>query len=94
KELPFGDLEFYWNEPSGQLISYTIADYANYKDSRLSISGRVVVFGGGCVDWWSRKQKTVTLSTAEAKYVTLCELGKEVMFLKQVHMSESILEGR
>ncbi|CAM9782356.1 unnamed protein product [Choristocarpus tenellus] len=44
------------------------------------------MFGGGCVDWWSRKQKTVTLSTAEAENVALCELGKEVMFLKQVHM--------
>ncbi|CAN0024372.1 unnamed protein product, partial [Choristocarpus tenellus] len=27
------------------------------------------MFAAGCVDWWSRKPKTDTLSTAEAEYL-------------------------
>ncbi|CAM9660286.1 unnamed protein product [Choristocarpus tenellus] len=84
--ITFGDFGLYGNGPRDQLIGYTDADYANCKDSRLNISDGVVMFGRGWVDWWSRKQKTVTLSTAEAEYVALCELGEKVMFLKQEYM--------
>ncbi|CAM9397815.1 unnamed protein product [Choristocarpus tenellus] len=42
------------------------------------------MFGGACVSWWSKMQKTVALSTTEAEYVSLCDLAKEVMFLQQV----------
>ena len=40
--------------------------------------------GGGCVSWFSRTQKCVTLSTTEAEYVALADVIKEVLFLRQV----------
>ncbi|CAB1107751.1 unnamed protein product [Ectocarpus sp. CCAP 1310/34] len=39
---------------------------------------------GGCISWFSRTQKCVTLSTTEAEYVSLADVMKEVLFLRQV----------
>ena len=39
---------------------------------------------GGCVCWFSRTQKCVTLSTSEAEYVALGDTVKELLFLRQV----------
>ena len=40
--------------------------------------------GGGCVSWFSRTQKCVTLSTIKAEYVAMAEVLKEVMFSRHV----------
>ena len=42
--------------------------------------------GGGCVSWFFRTQKCVTLSTTEAEYVhmALADVIKEELFLRQV----------
>ncbi|CAM9753676.1 unnamed protein product [Choristocarpus tenellus] len=79
--LTYGDFSFYRNAPRNQLIGYADADFANCEISRFSVSGGVVMFGGTCVSWWSKKQKTAALSTTEAEYLSLCDLAKEVMFL-------------
>ena len=34
--------------------------------------------------WFSRTQKCVTVSTSKAKYITLCDAVKELLFLRQV----------
>ncbi|CAB1112067.1 unnamed protein product [Ectocarpus sp. CCAP 1310/34] len=39
---------------------------------------------GGCISWFSRTQKCVTLSMTEAEYVSLADVMKEVLFLRQV----------
>ncbi|CAM9606791.1 unnamed protein product [Pylaiella littoralis] len=60
------------------------ADYASKATDRRSVSGGLVMCGGGCVSWFSRTQKCVTLSTTEVEYVALAEVTKEVLFLRQV----------
>ncbi|CAB1102978.1 unnamed protein product [Ectocarpus sp. CCAP 1310/34] len=63
------------------------ADYASKATDRRSVSGGLVMCGGGCVAWFSRTQKCVTLSTTEAEYVVVADVLKEVLFLRQAWRS-------
>ena len=60
------------------------ADYASKAADRSSVSRGLVMCGGACVSWFSRTQKWVTLSTAEAEYVALVDTVKEVLFSRRV----------
>ena len=50
---------------------YTDADYAGDRSDRKSTSGIAVKMFGQLVDWSTRKQRPVTISTAEAEYLAL-----------------------
>ncbi|CAB1116630.1 unnamed protein product [Ectocarpus sp. CCAP 1310/34] len=39
---------------------------------------------GGAIAWFSKTQKCVTLSTTQAEYVAMADMGKEILFLRQV----------
>ena len=60
------------------------ADYASRATDRRSVSGGAIMCADGCVFWFSRTQKCVTLSTSEAEYVALGDAVKELLFLRQV----------
>ena len=51
-----------------RLIAYGDSDWAGCKASRRSVSGGVVVLGGGFLKGWSNRQVTVALSSAEAEF--------------------------
>ena len=55
------------------------ADWANNSDQK-SISGYVTIIAGGAVAWSSKKQQTVTLSTAEAEYIATTHVAKQVLW--------------
>jgi hypothetical protein len=50
------------------LIGYSDSDYAGCKVDRKSTSGTCQFLGRSLVSWSSKKQTSVALSTAEAKY--------------------------
>jgi hypothetical protein len=54
------------------------ASWASDVDERKSVSGAVVLLYGSVVSWFSKKQKTVALSTAEAEYMALGLVVQEV----------------
>ena len=64
--------------------AFTDADYASKAADRRSVSGGAIMCGGGCVSWFSRTQKCVTLSTTEAEYVAMGDVVKEVLFVRHV----------
>ena len=66
------------------LVSFADADYASRSTDRRSVSGGVVMCAGGAVSWYSKSQKCVTLSTTQAGYVAMSDMGKEILFLRQV----------
>ena len=51
----------------GELLGHTVADWASDKNSRRSMSGGVVTLGGGVVNCWAKKQKSVALSSWESE---------------------------
>lgn len=66
------------------LLAFADADFASRSTDRRSISGGVIMCGGGPVQWLSKTQKCTTLSTTEAEYVAMADTAKEILFLRNV----------
>ena len=60
------------------------SDIASRATDRRSVSGGVVMCAGACVSFFSRTQKSVTLSSTEAEYVAMAEGFKEAIFLRYI----------
>ena len=69
---------------TAHLAGFADADYAADTDTRRSRSGWIWQIGGAPISWSSTMQKCVSLSTAEAEYISLTEAIKEFLWLKQL----------
>ncbi|XP_042983356.1 uncharacterized protein LOC122312767, partial [Carya illinoinensis] len=74
---------WYPKHTSFDLISYTDADYAGCKIDRKSTSGACHFLGHALVSWFSKKQNSVALSTAEAEYVAAGSCCAQALYMKQ-----------
>ena len=61
---------------------YVDADFRGEVDHRRSATGYIFTVGNTIASWMSRLQKTMTLSTTEAKYVAMTEASKEMIWLQ------------
>nr|GEV47828.1 retrovirus-related Pol polyprotein from transposon TNT 1-94 [Tanacetum cinerariifolium] len=67
-----GDLcEEYLKDTSIALTAYADADHVGYQDSRRSTSGGAQFLGDKLVSWFSKKQKSTTISSSKDEYITL-----------------------
>jgi hypothetical protein len=60
------------------------SEYAGDPDTRISVYGYVLYFGGAPIAWKSKAGKSVTLSSTEAEYYATSEIAKEVIFAKKL----------
>ena len=51
---------------------------------RNSVSGGIVLLYGCCVVWWSRRQHSVSLSSAEAEYMAATVAGREAIYMRDL----------
>ncbi|MGI4673471.1 Ty1/Copia family ribonuclease HI [Klebsiella pneumoniae] len=68
KGTPFLGL-WYARESDFGLYGYSDADFAGCKIDRKSTSGSCQFLGGRLASWFSKKQKSISTSTAEAEYI-------------------------
>ncbi|MBW0491302.1 hypothetical protein O181_031017 [Austropuccinia psidii MF-1] len=74
------------------ISAWSDADWGNCRSTRQSVTGYLATFHSGLVLWKTRKQPSVSISTAEAEYKALCDLTSELMWLKQWCAEAQILQ--
>jgi transposase InsO family protein len=77
-------LQYCGRNKSVDLEVYVDADFANCPDDRKSRSGYVILMAGAAISWYSKKQQTIALSTAEAEYVAATSAVQEVLWLRSL----------
>ena len=73
------------------IICFNNSNYAEDQVSQQSISSFIFYVLCVLVSWWSKWQKSVSLSSSEVEYIALSETVKEVMFVIQLLGSMKIL---
>jgi len=68
---------------SPQLTAFCDASHGS-ELNRKGTSGGIVKLGHTCIIWYSTKQSTFSLSTAETEYKALSNIGKEVIYATQL----------
>ncbi|GAA0154676.1 transmembrane signal receptor [Lithospermum erythrorhizon] len=66
------------------LVGYSDADWAGNSEDRKSTSGGCFFLGNNLVSWFSRKQNSVSLSTAEAEYIAAGSACTQLIWMKQM----------
>nr|GEY09767.1 uncharacterized mitochondrial protein AtMg00810-like [Tanacetum cinerariifolium] len=64
------------------LIAFTDADDAGCQDTRKSMSGSMLLLGERLVSWSSKKQKSTTISSAEAEYIALSGCCAQILWMR------------
>jgi histone deacetylase 1/2 len=72
----------YLNQSSLNLIVFCDADWAGCPTTRRSTTGFCVYLGSHCISWASKKQPTVSRSSAEAEYRALATTAAELTWLQ------------
>lgn len=69
------------NSQDFTLQAYSDSDWAACPTTRKSVTGFYITMGGSPISWKSKKQPTVSLSSAEAEYRALRKLVAEITWL-------------
>lgn len=72
----------YDHKHQSEITAYSDADFAGDEDGRKSTTGYVVTMQGGPISWASRRQKLVSLSTAEAEFIAATAVTQEVKWIR------------
>jgi len=71
-------------DQSYNIKAYCDSDWAACPDTRKSVSGYIVLLGNSPLSWKSKKQETISLSSAEAEYRALRKVAGELVWLSRL----------
>ena len=63
---------------SRPLCAYLDADWA----TKFSVSGGLIALFAVPIHWWSRTQRSISMSSTEAEYFAACAAAKEILFFR------------
>jgi len=73
---------WYSKEADFKLVGYSDSNYAGCKVDRKSTSGSCQLLGGRLVSWFSKKQKSISTSIAEAEYIAAGSCYAQILWLR------------
>jgi hypothetical protein len=73
---------WYSRETNLVVAGYSDADWAGNADDRKSTSGGCFYVGNNLVAWMSKKQASISLSTAEAEYIAAGSCCTQLLWMK------------
>ena len=86
-EIYLGHLEYglWYKQTKGvKLQGFTDADWAGSPSDRKSTSGGIFSIGSTTVSWYSRKKRSVALSSAEEEYMAVSEAACETIWMRNI----------
>lgn len=79
------DFGIWYSKDSPLLLAgYSDADWAGDSDDRKSTTGGCFYIGNNLVSWYSKKQNSISLSTAEAEYIAAGSCCSQLLWMKQM----------
>jgi len=72
-------MRYEWQNPLGTVVAYTDSDWAGCGKTGKSTSGGIVAIGGHMIKSYSRQQRTVALSSAEAELHAMVAASAETL---------------
>jgi hypothetical protein len=74
---------WYPRNQNSQLTAYSDAYWENCVDERKSTSGGELFLGDSLVEWLSKKQSSISLSTTKVEYITAATCCTQVLWMIQ-----------
>ncbi|XP_022897589.1 uncharacterized protein LOC111411272 [Olea europaea var. sylvestris] len=84
---------FYSRNSNLDLAGYSDVDWARNADDRKSTTGGCFYMGSNLVAWLSKKQNSISLSTAEAEYIAAGSCCTQLLWMKQMLSDYGISQG-
>ncbi|CAM8894044.1 unnamed protein product [Rhodiola kirilowii] len=75
---------WYTKDTNSCLVGYCDVDWTGNAEDRKSKSGGCFFLGNNLVSWFSKKQNSISLSTAEAEYIAAGSSCTQMLWMKQM----------